>query len=238
MATRRRIGVRVATTEAARRQLMQPVVCWEKAWVAPEHAPGSTMRVYKWVKTDKKQVGASNRSNTLMLMCNWKQFSDDEGDADDPLAPLPDEPEVDDDMDQDEPAASNIVDVTETNSVNQEVPSEPQTKPPSPTPPTLSLRPVGPTLTSDEGTDIFDASLVGDMTVDMGVVGSTNPDDVGDLDMTMLGPDGTAFGDASNMDQLVGSDALLEQSLMDSAGDHFVDPLDPGTSHPGASSSA
>ena len=27
----RRIGVCVTTTEAARRQLMQPVVCWEKA---------------------------------------------------------------------------------------------------------------------------------------------------------------------------------------------------------------
>ena len=148
------------------------------------------------------------------------------------------QPESDDDMDQDKPAASNIADVTETNSVNQEVPSEPRTKLPSSTPPTLSLRPAGPTLTSDKGMDMFDVSLVGDMTVDMGVVGGTDSDDFGGLDMTMLGPDGTAFGDASNMDQLVGSDALLEQSLMDSAGDHFVDPLDPGTSHPGASSSA
>ena len=58
MATKRRIGVRLATTEAARRQLMQPVACWEKTWVVPENAPsGSTMKVYKWVKTDKKQVG-------------------------------------------------------------------------------------------------------------------------------------------------------------------------------------
>lgn len=184
-----------------------------------------------------------------MFLRNWKQFSDDEGGADDPLAPLPDEPEVvegDEDMDQDEPTASmppetepNTVDVTETNSVNQELPSEPQTKPPSPTPPTLSLRPVGPTLTSDEGADMFDASLklVGDMNVDIGVVGDTNPDDVGDLDMAMLGPDGTAFGDASSIDQLVGGDALLEQSLMDGTGDHFVDSLDPGSSHPGESSS-
>lgn len=57
MATRRRIGVRLATTEAARRQLMQPVVSWEKIWVAPENtSSNSTMKVYKWVKTDKKQV--------------------------------------------------------------------------------------------------------------------------------------------------------------------------------------
>lgn len=57
MATKRRIGVRLATTEAARRQLMQPVVCWEKVWVTPENAPsGSMMKIYKWVKTDRKQV--------------------------------------------------------------------------------------------------------------------------------------------------------------------------------------
>ncbi|KAL4070771.1 hypothetical protein J3A83DRAFT_3269815 [Scleroderma citrinum] len=207
---------------------MQPVVCWEKVWVAPEHAPNSMMRVYKWVKTDKKQ-----------------QFSDDEGGADDPLAPLPDEPEVvdgDEDMDQDEPTASMppeteppTVDVTETNSLNQELPSEPQTKPPSPTP-ALSFRPVGSTLTSDETTDMFDASLklVGDMNVDMG---STNPDDVGDLDMGVLDPDGTGFGDASNIDQMVGGDTLLEESLINTPGNHFVESLDPGSSHPGASPS-
>ena len=57
MATRRRIGVSIATTEAARRQLMQPVVCWEKAWIVPENAaPNSSMKIYKWVKTDRKQV--------------------------------------------------------------------------------------------------------------------------------------------------------------------------------------
>lgn len=57
MATRRRIGVSTATTEAARRQLMQPVPCWEKMWVTPTDMPaGSTLKIYKWVKTDKKQV--------------------------------------------------------------------------------------------------------------------------------------------------------------------------------------
>lgn len=36
---------------------MQPVPCWEKVWGPPDGAaPGSTLRVYKWVKTDKKQV--------------------------------------------------------------------------------------------------------------------------------------------------------------------------------------
>ena len=57
MATRRRIGVSVATTEAARRQLMQPVPCWEKVWAMPSIPSGSsTLKVYKWVKTEKIQV--------------------------------------------------------------------------------------------------------------------------------------------------------------------------------------
>lgn len=54
--------MRLATTEAARRQLMQPVVCWEKIWVAPENtSSNSTMKICKWVKTDKKQVRSQVR---------------------------------------------------------------------------------------------------------------------------------------------------------------------------------
>lgn len=64
MATRRRIGVSAATTEAARRQLMQPVPCWEKIWVVPSIPSGnpgsSTFKVYKWVKTEKIQVSITS----------------------------------------------------------------------------------------------------------------------------------------------------------------------------------
>ncbi len=57
MSNRRRVGVSAATTEAARRQLMQPVPCWEKIWVTPENSSvNSTLKVFKWVKTDKIQV--------------------------------------------------------------------------------------------------------------------------------------------------------------------------------------
>ncbi|KAH7885967.1 hypothetical protein F5I97DRAFT_1182130 [Phlebopus sp. FC_14] len=221
MATRRRIGVRTATTEAARRQLMQPVVCWEKVWVTPEstHA-NSTMKVYKWVKTDKKQ-----------------QFSDEE-EADEPLAPLPDEPEVvegDDDMDQDETAASippdadlPTHDVTETNSVNQEVPSEPQTKPPSPTPAALSLQPTQPALAMEEGADMLDASLNaldGGMNVDVGVDENSNPRDVGELNMSVLGPDGSSFEAMHDLTRMDTGDALLGGALMDNSVDHFTQPL-------------
>ena len=36
---------------------MQPVPCWGKVWVTPENLPpGSTLKVFKWVKTEKIQV--------------------------------------------------------------------------------------------------------------------------------------------------------------------------------------
>jgi len=94
MATRRRIGVSVASTEAARRQLMQPVSCWERTWTSSENIPNISFKVRKWTRTDKLQ-----------------QFSDDEGGADEPLAPLPDEPEVvdgDEEMEQDEQVANGM----------------------------------------------------------------------------------------------------------------------------------
>lgn len=217
MSTRRRIGVSIATTEAARRQLMQPVVCWEKVWTVPENAaPNSSVKIYKWVKTDKKQ-----------------QFSDDEGEVDEPLAPLPDEPEIvegDEEMDQDEPVASVAPDAlapvvdTETNSVNQEIPSEPQTKLSSPTPPALSLQAAEPILVAEEVADMLDESLKaldGNVDIAIGPHENVNPEDVGDLDMTVLGPDGTAFEDVHDLSQMENGDALLGGPLMD----HTVDPF-------------
>jgi hypothetical protein len=52
MSFRRRIGVSTATSESARRALMQPVQCWEKVWTA---GPGN-IKIHKWVKTDRAQV--------------------------------------------------------------------------------------------------------------------------------------------------------------------------------------
>lgn len=68
MATKRRIGVSAATTEAARRQLMQPVPCWEKVWAVPSIPSGSTLKVYKWVKTEKIQVSITSYMRELGLM--------------------------------------------------------------------------------------------------------------------------------------------------------------------------
>ncbi|KAG6381013.1 hypothetical protein JVT61DRAFT_5408 [Boletus reticuloceps] len=239
MATKRRIGVRLATTEAARRQLMQPVVCWEKMWVAPENAPpGSTMKIYKWAKTDKKQVRLYVYElmyiGQLTIMDLCKQFSDDEGEVDEPLAPLPDEPEVvegDEDMDQDEPAASVAPDATQdatgTNFVNQEVAEEPQTKPSSPPPPALSLQHTEPMLTVDEGADILDASFKAlDAGINVDVHENANQEGVVELDMSVLGPDGTPYESVHDLGQLDSANALLGGSLIGDAGDPFALPME------------
>lgn len=166
-----------------------------------------------------------------------KQFSDDEEEADEPLAPLPDEPEVvegDEDMDQDEPAPPVALgtshDATETNFVNQEA-SELQTKPSSPTPPALSLQQTEPILTVDEGADMLDASfkaLEADINVDVGVHENVNQEDVGELDMSVLGPDGTPYEGVHDLGQLDSANALLGGPLMEDAGDPFA----PSMEHP------
>ena len=57
MATRRKIGVSAASTETARRQLMQPVPCWKRILVTPEAvSPSSPLKAWKWVKTDEIQA--------------------------------------------------------------------------------------------------------------------------------------------------------------------------------------
>ncbi|EGO22072.1 hypothetical protein SERLADRAFT_472376, partial [Serpula lacrymans var. lacrymans S7.9] len=218
MATRRRIGVSIATSEAARRQLMQPVVCWEKAWVTPEHAaPNSSMKVFKWIQTEKKQ-----------------QFSDDEGEMDEPLAPLPDEPEVvegdEEIMDQDEvapsvaPETASAVDITEPNSVVPDIP-EASTKPPSPQPPALSLSTQeDPAMTAGdaETVDVLEPSLapLGEATdAAVGLDEKTEPEGAESLDLTALGPDGTSFEGVHDLSQLEPTDALMGGPMMDDSMD-------------------
>ncbi|KAI0706146.1 hypothetical protein BC835DRAFT_8738 [Cytidiella melzeri] len=195
MSTRRRVGFSTSSSEASRRQLMQPVPCWEKAWVLPDGAAvGSTFKVYKWVKTEKKQ-----------------QFSDDEGETDQPLAPLPDEPEAvdgDDEMDQDE--ITNSVAPTPA-PMSREVSEPPQipreeSKPatPKPHPLSVSFQPPSPTPVVED--DVLDESLKPlEETVDPVDEGV---DDVG-LDMSQMGPDGEAFEGVGDLSQLQATDALL-----------------------------
>ncbi|KAG8686421.1 hypothetical protein FRC09_014140, partial [Ceratobasidium sp. 395] len=72
------------SSEAARREQMKPVSCWEKQWVVPAGSlPGSEFKVLKWVKVERVQ-----------------DFSDDEAEEDAPLVPIldiPENAEIDDD---------------------------------------------------------------------------------------------------------------------------------------------
>ncbi|KIL71739.1 hypothetical protein M378DRAFT_155337 [Amanita muscaria Koide BX008] len=177
MATRRRIGVSIASTEAARRQLMQPVACWERVWTTPENIPNVSFKVRRWARTEKPQ-----------------QFSDDEDGADEPLAPLPDEPEVgegDEEMEQEEQPANGA----ESAQPGTRAPSAPQedTQPPSPKQPHLSLESVNDTVV-DSTMDTLDAALNPE-------VGQTAGDEGIELALSGLEPDDLPLVSGPLMDQ-------------------------------------
>jgi len=199
MALRRRIGISTATTEAARRQLMQPVPCWEKVWVVPEKTtPGSTFKVLKWVKTDKNQ-----------------QFSDDEGDVNEPLAPLPDEPEVvegDEDVEQEDPTHSAPPepisrDMSEPVLPKEELPSKVSS--PKPHPLSISFAPDLAPEQADDGLSGALQGLEGDLAGQVDVADPLGTTDLVDLDLSQLGPDGAAFGAAGDLTQLQSADSIL-----------------------------
>ncbi|KAJ3530331.1 hypothetical protein NMY22_g8617 [Coprinellus aureogranulatus] len=191
MSTRRRIGVSAATTEAARRQLMQPVPCWEQAWVPSEVNPN--LKVYKWIKTDKVQ-----------------HFSDEEAE-DEPLAPLPDEPEIvegDDDMDQDETQAPSRAEPATKEGTEVEAGTETgaeDSKAPSPKPEPLAL--------DREETQQPD---------DDAAEGEEKEPETMQLDMSSIGPDGLPL-DGNDLSQLTPSDGLVGGVAMDQSVDPFAD---------------
>lgn len=170
-------------------------------------APGSSIKVLKWVKTNKVQ-----------------QFSDDEGDVNEPLAPLPDEPEVvegDEDVEQ-EDASQSIQpdtvsrDISEPIIPKDELPSKVSS--PKPHPLSISFQP--PPLASEQvGDGGLDNPLQGledDLTGQVDVGDTLVTADLVDLDLSQLGPDGTAFeaaGDLTAMDpgdNLLGADILTD----------------------------
>ncbi|KAF7302569.1 hypothetical protein HMN09_00891400 [Mycena chlorophos] len=235
MSTKRRVGVSAATTEAARRALMQPVQCWEKVWVVPDvlagNASASTMRVSKWVKTNKTQ-----------------QFSDDEGNVDEPLAPLPDEAEVvdgedeegDEKDDKDENQPESVAPSRPPELEDRELPS----KPPSPKPQlTMSTEPLptdsalDPALNTMESSldpslntigstmdtlgDGLDAGVGVDLGADVGL--GADVDGSGLMDISGLGADGLGLEGAHDLSQLDPGDALLGGPLqMDESEDPFA----------------
>ena len=121
------------------------------------------------------------------------------------MAPLPDEPEVDEDLDQDE-ALEAVPDATE--STNLATAQDDLSKPPSPKP-QLSMTLLDPAgLSVDPSVDVLDASLKPlDGSVDVGMdLETVHVGDGMELDMSGLGPD------SLNLEQspvLSGPDALV-----------------------------
>jgi hypothetical protein len=222
MATRRRIGVSIASTEAARRQLMHPVPCWERVWVNPT-VGSSSLKVYTWIKTEKVQVSLiSSRGRAKFMSKSIKQFDDEEGDMDEPLAPLPDEPEVvEGDDDEQEEARNEAI-----QHINKDVEMDdrPSEMPPSPKPQLTLIQSnseLDVTVSVDDGLN-HDPPL--NLDASMGGAGVDDDKKELELDISGLGPDGLQLGGAHDLSQLDPQDALLGGPLMDEAGDPFVVP--------------
>lgn len=158
-----------------------------------------------------------------------QNFSDDEGQVDEPLAPLPDEPEIvegDDDEQDDNPVAPEVETtvVLDSGAVTQE-PTEvdPVSKPPSPKAELLMTS----TMDEDIPTDGLDLSL---KSLDEGGIELVEGDDtklnedVGmELDISALGPDGLGLEASNDLSQLEPEDAILGGPLLDDTPDPFAD---------------
>lgn len=162
-----------------------------------------------------------------------KQFSDDESETDQPLAPLPDEPEVvdgDDEMDQDE-GNNSVAPESTTAPASREV-SEPlqpkeESKPatPKPHPLSVSFQPPSPSPPPpqdvDDGLDDSLKPAEGNLDGTVDVIEAELS-----LDMSQIGPDGEPFEEANEISQLQASDpllgggALLDETMED---DPFAD---------------
>jgi len=141
--------------------------------------------------------------------------------VDEPLAPLPDEPEVvegDEDeaeeakVENAQPKDAEVADMD----TNQD---EPPSKAPSPKPQLMMQSGED----EPQDTDVLDASLK-PLDTTMGV-GEDNDkvDDMGglELDISALGPDGLQLESAHDLSQLDGPDALIGGPLMDASMDPF-----------------
>lgn len=114
-----------------------------------------------------------------------------------------------------EPEVPRLDDVAENAAQDQELPS----KPPSPKP-QLSM-PLEPSIELAEDTgETLDVSLK-PLDTSMEDVGD-KPEDVIELDISNLGPDGLRLEGADDLSQMDASDALMGGALMDETGDPFA----------------
>lgn len=159
------------------------------------------------------------------ILTSRQQFSDDEGEVDEPLVPLPDEPEVvDGDEDEQDEARNDAIEVPQVKDLpDMETQDDPPSKVPSPKPQLMMLE----TSNDDDNqstTEVLDASLK-PLEGGLGVVDDNGkegiPEDL-ELDISVLGPDGLQLESAHDLSQLDGPDGLIGGPLMDESADPFV----------------
>lgn len=150
------------------------------------------------------------------------------------MAPLPDEPEVvegDEDVEQEDPTHSAPTEPISRDTSEPILPKELPSKVSSPKPHPLSIS-FAPDLAPEQADDGLSGALQGledelagqvpvPVDVDVDVADPLGATDLVDLDLSQLGPDGTAFGDAGDLAQLqsadgiLGGDIVLDTSIAD-----------------------
>jgi len=131
------------------------------------------------------------------------------------LAPLPDEPEVvegDEDVEQEDPTHSAPTEPISRDTSEPILPKELPSKVSTPKPHPLSIS-FAPDLAPEQADDGLSGALQGLEDELVGQVDVVAADPLGttdlvDLDLSQLGPDGTAFG-ASDLTQLQSTDSIL-----------------------------
>ncbi|KIY50846.1 hypothetical protein FISHEDRAFT_71159 [Fistulina hepatica ATCC 64428] len=207
-------------SESARRQLMQPVVCWERAWVVPDvlksnAASGSSkLKVLRWIKTEKVQL--------------FDDHVEGELDVDEPLAPLPedvvdvDEDEEDNDNDNDNDPAVNADAAPTAPAAGDNDAEQPEDSEQLNSHVQLSV----PTVVDDAGDEGVDDNLDdvlkprGDVLLPPGEdvkMGEGGADELMEgegiqLDISGLGPDGLQVEGSHDLSQLGEDDALMGAS--------------------------
>ena len=154
-----------------------------------------------------------------------QEFSDNEEEVEESLAPLPDEGDAgegDEEAEQDEAAGVTTIqpepDPAEATATQEDIIS----KPPSPGPQLSMNLENSSELSIGRPDDTLDASL-NPLDVDMGVgVALTEKDGI-DLDISALGPDGLPLEGSHDLSQIEQSDALMGGPMMeDESEDPFV----------------
>jgi hypothetical protein len=149
-----------------------------------------------------------------------QQFSDDEGDVNEPLAPLPDEPEVaegDDDVEAEDatpsvPPEPISRDASEPILPKEELPSKVSS--PKPHPLSISFGPPLPSEQADDGLSGALQELEDDLAGAVDVADPLGQADLVDLGLSQLGPDGAAFEAAGDLTQLQSADDILGADIV------------------------